>query len=129
MRFLVRTSFGQFLIWLPALLSAGCGPAVDMKERPTPAIATQQSQAAEVKVTIDNFTYDPPTLTVKPGTKVTWTNRDDVPHTVTSTTRPRTLESPSLDTDQSFSHVFDGPGTYPYFCAVHPKMTGTVIVK
>jgi plastocyanin len=81
------------------------------------------------KVFIDQFAYDPPTLTVAAGTKVTWVNRDDVPHTATSSERPRRFASPALDTDEQFSHVFTAPGTYRYFCAVHPKMEGQIIVK
>jgi plastocyanin len=78
---------------------------------------------------IDNFTFAPQTLTVRPGTKVTWVNHDDVPHTVTSTARPRLLDSKAMDTDDTFSFVFDKAGTYSYFCAVHPHMTGQIIVK
>jgi plastocyanin len=128
MRMFFRTPLGGFVIFLPALMSMGCGAAAGMKGEPEPAPAVQAGPA-EVQVTIDNFTYAPPDLTVNVGTKVTWTNHDDVPHTVTSTTRPRRLESPTLDTNESFSHVFKEPGTYSYFCAVHPKMTGTVTVK
>jgi plastocyanin len=85
--------------------------------------------ADAVTVHIDNFTFAPATLTVRAGTKVTWINRDDEPHTVTSSSSPRVFASGALDTDGSFSYTFDKPGTYPYFCAIHPHMTGTVIVK
>ena len=84
---------------------------------------------ASRRVTIDNFTFDPPTLTIPPGTKVTWVNRDDVPHTATSTAKPKSFDSGALDTDQQFSHVFTKPGTYVYFCAVHPKMTARIVVE
>jgi plastocyanin len=80
-------------------------------------------------VTIDNFTFDPPTLTVSRGAKVTWLNRDDVPHTATSSASPRAFDSKALDTDEQFSFVFTTPGSYPYFCAVHPHMTATIVVK
>ena len=60
------------------------------------------------------------------GTTVTWTNHDDVPHNIVSTTRQ--FKSPVLDTDQRFSHAFDAPGTYEYFCSIHPRMTGQVVV-
>jgi plastocyanin len=66
---------------------------------------------------------------VPAGTRVTWVNRDDVPHTVTSAEKPRRFNSGTLDTDGQFTHLFTTPGTYEYFCAVHPKMTGKVIVK
>ncbi len=80
-------------------------------------------------VHIDNFTFSPATLTVKAGTRVTWTNRDDEPHTVTSSSNPRTFASGALDTDGTFAFTFDKPGTYPYYCAIHPHMTGVIVVK
>jgi plastocyanin len=80
-------------------------------------------------VSIDNFTFTPQSLTVSPGSKVTWVNHDDVPHTATASDKPRAFDSGALDTDQQYSHTFDKPGVYPYFCAVHPHMTGTIIVK
>jgi plastocyanin len=87
------------------------------------------SSAAPKQVTIDNFAFDPQTLTVPVGTKVTWINRDDVPHTATSSVKPRVFDSKALDTDDKFSFVFTAPGTYPYFCQVHPHMTGEIVVK
>lgn len=78
-------------------------------------------------VKIDNFAFTPKSVSVKPGTAVTWTNRDDIPHTATSTEKK--FASPVLDTDQSFSFTFDEPGSYPYFCKIHPTMTGTVVVE
>lgn len=80
-----------------------------------------------VAVKIDNFSFGPQEITVPSGTKVTWTNRDDIPHTVTSTND--LFKSKALDTDDQFSFTFDKPGTYEYFCSIHPKMTGKVIVK
>ena len=85
--------------------------------------------ATSTEVVIDNFTFDPPKLTINAGTKVTWINHDDVPHTATSSVKPRAFDSGTLDTDQKFSFVFSTPGTYDYFCAVHPKMTAQIIVK
>jgi len=80
-----------------------------------------------VEVTIDNFSFTPPTLTVSAGTKVIWVNKDDVPHTVTSD--DKLFGSRALDTDDKFSFTFQTPGTYSYYCSVHPKMTGKVVVK
>ncbi|AJP59719.2 hypothetical protein UC34_13255 [Pandoraea vervacti] len=80
-------------------------------------------------VHIENFTFAPATLTVKAGARVTWINRDDEPHTVTSASTPRAFASGALDTDAAFAFTFDKPGTYPYFCAVHPHMTGVIVVK
>ncbi|HEV2968772.1 MAG TPA: cupredoxin family copper-binding protein [Pirellulales bacterium] len=87
------------------------------------------SSAAPNQVTIDNFAFNPQTLTVHVGTKVTWINHDDVPHTATSAVKPTVFDSKALDTDDKFSFVFTAPGTYPYFCAVHPHMTGEIVVK
>lgn len=81
--------------------------------------------AAEVK--IDNFAFGPQSLTVKVGTTVTWTNRDDIPHTVVSS--DGVFKSKARDTDETFSFKFDKAGTYSYFCSLHPKMTGEVVVQ
>jgi plastocyanin len=78
-------------------------------------------------VRIDNFSFSPATVAVPAGAAVTWTNQDDVPHTVVGTSRE--FKSPVLDTDQRFSHNFEKPGTYRYFCSLHPKMVAQVIVR
>ena len=83
--------------------------------------------AKAVPVTIGNFTFGPGVLTVKAGTTVTWTNGDDIPHTVVSDDKT-TFRSKVLDSDDSFSFTFSKPGTYPYFCSIHPHMTGKVVV-
>jgi plastocyanin len=80
---------------------------------------------AEVK--IDNYSFMPGDLTVAAGTTVTWVNHDDVPHTVR--TIDGAIKSKALDTDDKFSMTFDKPGTYEYFCSIHPKMTAKVVVK
>jgi plastocyanin len=89
--------------------------------------AQQKLETTEVK--IDNFTFGPAALTVPVGTTVTWINKDDIPHTVVSTDDSKTLKSKVLDTDEKFSFTFSKPGTFPYFCSIHPKMTGKVIVQ
>ena len=89
------------------------------------AAAQQKPDANEVK--IDNFSFGPAELKVPVGTTVTWTNRDDIPHTAVST--DKTFKSKVLDTDEKFSFTFSKPGTYEYFCSIHPKMTGKVIVQ
>jgi plastocyanin len=78
------------------------------------------------KVTIDNFSFTPVEIQVKAGTTITWTNQDDIPHTVVSDAKA--FKSGVLDTDDSFSFKFDTPGDYVYFCSVHPKMTGHIKV-
>jgi len=85
----------------------------------------QKPETMEVKV--DNFTFGPTELTVRVGTTITWTNRDDIPHTVVST--DKVFKSKVLDTDEKFSFTFSTPGTFPYFCSIHPKMTGKVVVQ
>ena len=79
-----------------------------------------------VEVTVDNFRFDPPVRAVAVGTTVTWTNRDDVPHTIAST--EGAFRSPALDTGERFAHRFDAKGQYPYFCSIHPKMTARIDV-
>jgi Icc protein len=77
-------------------------------------------------VVVDNFSFAPATTAVPVGSTITWTNRDDVPHNIVSTEQK--FKSPVLDTDERFSHTFDAPGTYNYYCSIHPKMTGEVVV-
>src|SRR5689334_18888965 len=83
--------------------------------------------APEAQVKIDNFTFAPPTITVAAGTSVKWTNRDDIPHNIVSD--DKSFKSKVLDTNDEFSYTFTQPGTYSYFCSIHPKMTGKVIVQ
>lgn len=90
-------------------------------------LAVRRAHAVDSSVKIDNFTFSPSALTVKVGTKVTWTNEDDIPHTVNATAGA--FKSGALDTDQAFSFTFAKPGTYQYFCALHPHMTGTIVVE
>jgi plastocyanin len=92
-------------------------------------LAGAQEKPAMAEVKIDNFSFGPATLTVPVGTSVTWTNRDDIPHTVVSTDDPKTFKSKVLDTDEKFTYTFSKAGTFPYFCSIHPKMTGKVIVQ
>jgi amicyanin len=91
------------------------------------ALAPVVAQTTGSAVTIDNFVFGPERLTVKAGTTVTWTNRDDIPHTVAS--KDRLFKSKVMDTDQSYSFTFSTPGEYSYFCSLHPHMTGTIVVE
>jgi plastocyanin len=91
------------------------------------AAAQAQPTPESKMVTIDNFTFGPAELTVMAGTTITWTNRDDIPHTVVST--DKAFKSKVLDTDEKFSFTFSTPGTFSYFCSIHPKMTGKVLVR
>jgi len=78
-------------------------------------------------VKIDNFTFNPKQITVKVGDTVSWVNHDDIPHTVTSKTQA--FRSKAMDTDDKFTFTFTTPGTYAYFCALHPMMTGSIVVE
>ena len=89
------------------------------------ALASAAGPTSEVK--IDNFAFTPGTITVKPGTQVTWTNHDDIPHTVDSAQGK--FKSAPLDTDQAFQFRFTDAGEYPYYCRMHPKMTGSIVVQ
>jgi plastocyanin len=79
------------------------------------------------QVVVDNFSFTPMTAAVPVGTTVTWTNHDDIPHNVVSPEQK--FKSPVLDTDETFSHTFDAAGTYKYYCSIHPRMTGQVVVR
>jgi plastocyanin len=93
----------------------------------SPVTATDQASAANVAVKIDNFVFGPQVITVPVGTTVTWTNSDDIPHTAVST--DGVFKSKVMDTDEKFSYTFTRAGTYSYYCSVHPKMTGQVVVS
>ena len=81
----------------------------------------------DVHVGIDNFTFNPQKLTIKSGTTITWTNRDDIPHTVAAVDRE--FKSKALDTGDAYSFTFATPGSYQYFCSLHPHMSGTIVVE
>jgi plastocyanin len=105
---------------LAALLGAAMPEALSAGEA-----AAQATNAAAVR--IDNFNFTPPALVVAPGTTVTWTNADDSPHSVRE--KDGKFKSAALDTDDTFSQTFTAPGEYEYFCSIHPRMIGKVVVK
>jgi len=112
-KLLIFTS--AFLLVLAALLLIG-------------NIGNAESTSGDASaVKIDNFSFTPPTVTVPAGTTVKWTNADDIPHTVVSD--DQSFKSKALDTDEQFSYTFTKPGTYSYFCSIHPKMTAKVVVQ
>jgi plastocyanin len=108
-RILVAAAFGAAVATATAVMFAG------------------RADNAPQAVTIDNFTFNPQRLTVAAGTTVTWTNNDDIPHAIASSSAP--LRSRALDTDDNYSFTFTVPGTYQYFCSLHPHMTGTIVVE
>ncbi|SPB13305.1 copper binding protein [Caballeronia novacaledonica] len=89
--------------------------------------AQQLAAASAPTISIDNFAFSRSSVTVPVGAKVTWVNHDDMLHTVTD--EGKSFKSDPLDSGESFSHVFDKPGTYKYFCSLHPHMTGTIVVQ
>jgi len=95
--------------------------------KPIFAISAGDKPAASATVKIDNFSFGPADLNVAAGTTITWTNQDDVPHVVASD--DKLFKSKPLDTDDHFSYTFTRPGTYVYYCSIHPKMTAKVVVK
>jgi plastocyanin len=112
------------LVWATLMIAA----AVVLVSGPkTVAANAGQTQTSNAEVKIDNFSFGPAAITVAAGTTVTWTNRDDIPHTVVSD--DKVFRSKVMDTDEKFSFTFAKPGTYSYFCSVHPKMTGKVVVQ
>src|SRR5271170_6797241 len=113
------------VVWLASLMAAVV--ATVLLEGSHHISANQQPSATTAEVKIDNFSFGPGTITVTAGTTVTWTNRDDIPHTVVST--DGIFKSKVMDTDEKFSYTFTKPGSFPYFCSIHPKMTGKVMVQ
>ncbi|HZZ90627.1 MAG TPA: cupredoxin family copper-binding protein [Caulobacteraceae bacterium] len=106
-------------IALGASLAVGAATAV--------GVAIAGAAPGAKPVAIENFTFGPPVLTVAAGTTVTWTNEDDIPHTVRAV--DNAFHSKAMDTADSYSFTFAKPGVYSYFCSLHPKMVGKVVVK
>jgi len=112
------------------LRAAAIGALLAFGAAAGPASKPQSAEHAHAdKIVIDNFAFEPSTLTVSAGTVLTWLNEDDAPHTVVGTDPESPIESPPLDTGERYSLTLERPGTYRYFCSLHPHMTGTVIVE
>jgi plastocyanin len=112
-------SLGIATVAILILMAAGA--------RVSGSAAAQDTKPAETAVKIDNFNFSPNPITVAAGTTIHWTNRDDIPHNVVSD--DKSFKSKVLDTDETFAYTFTKPGTYTYFCSIHPKMTGKVVVQ
>jgi plastocyanin len=108
---------------LAGALGAACAPLMAVMILPVWA-----QKASSGAISIANFTFNPAKLTVKAGTTVTWTNKDDIPHGIASSSNAFTRSKP-LVTEDSFSFTFTTPGTYQFFCYLHPNMVGTVVVE
>src|SRR5262249_43951534 len=128
-----RTLRGRTLLWGLALsaLALGAIPGAPPLAAPGQGQAQAQAQvqapAAQTGVEIRDFGFHPGTLTIAPGTVVTWTNKDDELHTVAAT--DRSYHSAPMDTGERYSRAFAAPGEYRYFCTLHPHMQGVVIVR
>ena len=90
-------------------------------------VGAEQREGNEVQIVIENFAFVPSEITIAVGTKITWINKDEAPHTATSTDKK--FNTGGLDTDDKYSFVFNEQGEFPYFCALHPHMTANITVK
>ncbi len=112
--------FSVFVVGLPLALAAV------LILHPTRA-KSEETKASPTEVRVDNFTFGPDTLTVAANSTVTWVNKDDVPHVIAS--NDGLFKSKALDTDDKYSYTFSKAGTYSYYCSIHPKMVGKVVVR
>ena len=113
-------------MWRPIITSSALGAVVGSVL--AAGVLLARAEGTPNTVTIDNFFFTPGSVTVKAGTAVTWTNKDDIPHGIGSADNAFP-KSKALDTDDSYSFTFTTPGTYQYFCYLHPKMVGTIVVE
>jgi len=119
------------ILFLLGVLVYGCTQQTIIKETSAPQQQTTEGSLADsatVTVEIKDFAFNPATITIKKGTTVTWTNQDSAPHTVTSESGNE-LDSPTLSKGQSYSHTFNEVGTFSYYCTIHPRMKGNVVVE
>lgn len=128
-----RVGPGLLVAVLMAILTAVAGVGLWQADAATTPVAatqstTQDSSTNSIKVAIKNYAFSPGSLTVHVGDTVTWTNDDTAPHTVTTSSGPKSFDSGELQKGQSWSYTFTTPGTYQYYCAVHPDMTASVTV-
>jgi plastocyanin len=113
------------LLWSAAALVLPLALASVLVLHPTRAKG--EAAASQLQVQVDNFTFGPAMLTVPVNSTVTWVNKDDLPHVIAS--NDGVFKSKALDTDDKYSYTFTKAGTYAYFCSIHPKMVGTIVVK
>jgi plastocyanin len=117
------TKRNLFLSGLALTLSLALGTVLVLH----PTRAKGEAAASALEVRVDNFTFGPATLTVPVNSTVTWVNKDDLPHVVAS--NDGVFKSKALDTEDKYSYTFSKPGTYAYFCSIHPKMVGKIVVQ
>lgn len=114
-------------VWVAGLAAPAVIAMLLLFAAPLRVTAGGQPSSTGAEVKIDNFSFEPQTLTVPVGATVAWTNRDDIPHTAVST--EGVFKSKVMDTDEKFSYTFSKAGTYAYYCSLHPKMTGKIVVQ
>ncbi|MFI9387674.1 cupredoxin family copper-binding protein [Kutzneria sp. NPDC052558] len=125
---------GIAVLGLAVLALTACSPAASTPgpstsmSMPTAAQSTSDQPVATNTVSIKNFAFDPPSITVKAGATVTWTNADQDPHTVTSNGKSGPLNSKPLNQGDTFQFTFTQAGAFSYLCTIHPFMTATVTV-
>jgi len=123
----IRTSeTGRRIDWIFYLASWALTALISL-QAPPPGVAAAPASAGKAEVQIDNFSFSPTALRVKAGTQITWTNGDDIPHTVVSD--GHTFKSKVLGTGEKFTFTAAKRGTYSYSCSIHPNMTGKVVVE
>jgi plastocyanin len=123
----LKWSVAVLIAIVSVMILVGTASQAQHENGPVKPVATAAGTDAAPQVMIDNFVYSPVPLTVKVGTTVTWINHDDIPHTVDSTQGK--FKSAALDTDDKFEFQFKEAGEYPFYCRIHPKMTGKIIVQ
>lgn len=125
----VKFAWSSFALIVTVVAISLSGAAILYASEPASAAggSPESSTGSAAQVKIDNFAFTPGVITVKVGTEVTWINQDDIPHTVDSTQGK--FKSAALDTDNKFQFRFTEPGEYPFYCRMHPKMTGKVVVQ
>lgn len=124
---IVTVSILVLSTWLIACTAPSATPASSAQAAVAASAAAPDKGMSATEVKIDNFSFSPAALTVTAGTTVTWINHDDIPHNIVSSEQK--FKSKPLDTDDKYSFTFSTPGTYQYFCGLHPKMVGKVIVE
>ena len=123
----LKWSFAFLIAIASVMILASTASQAQHENSPGKLVGTVAPTDPAPQVMIDNFVYSPVPLTVKVGTTVTWINHDDIPHTVDS--NEGKFKSAALDTDEKFEFHFTEAGEYPFYCRIHPKMTGKVIVQ
>ena len=123
----LKWSVAALIAIASVMILVGTASQAQRENGPGTLVRTAAGTDAAPQVMIDNFVYSPVPLTVKVGTTVTWINHDDIPHTVDSTQGK--FKSAALDTDDKFEFRFTEAGEYPFYCRIHPKMTGKIIVQ